>query len=171
MSKSWLFIVLFLLPLWRQAPAAQQGANKVERSGRMAESDEPITITSDRMEIDQKKNTIVYKGNVVTVRGELTMKSDSLAAVYDLEAGLKEVVAEGNVRVNQRGREAVGNRAIFNSENETITMTGNPVVKQGNSQISGDRIIFYMKEDRGVVEGGSQRVKAVIFPKELNKNE
>ena len=44
------------------------------------------------------------------------------------------------------------------------------MVRQGSSQISGSRIIFYIREDRAVAEGGSQRVTATIYPEELQKN-
>jgi len=148
---------------------------KGEQKGGMgelfADDNEPIVITSDRMELDRKQSTITYRGNVLTVRGDLQMKSDTLSGVIDFAgAGLKTIVAAGNVRVIQEGRTATGDKAIFDSEKETITLVGNPVIQQGNSKISGDRVIVYLKEDRGVVEGGNQRVKAVIFPGELNNN-
>ena len=131
---------------------------------------ETITITSDRMELDQKKNTVIYLGNVVTVRGNVEMKSDSLTATYNPELKqLTEVVAEGNLQVTQGNRIATGTKAIFNSEDNSIVLTGDPVVRQGNSQVSGSRIVLYLNEERGVVEGGRQRVKAVIFPDELGR--
>ena len=169
----------------RATPATKAyGSGKTERKGKrakgekkggmgelFADDNEPIVITSDRMELDRKKSTITYRGNVLTVRGDLRMTSDTLSGVIDFSgAGLKTITAAGNVRVIQEGRTATGDKAIFDSEKETITLVGNPVIQQGNSKISGDRVIVYLKEDRGVVEGGSQRVKAVIFPGELNNN-
>jgi len=149
---------------------SKQAAEKGGMGDLFADNNEPIVITSDRMELDRKNSTIIYRGNVLTVRGELRLKSDTLSGVIDFAgAGLKTIVAAGNVRVIQEGRTATGDKAIFDSEKETITLVGNPVIQQGNSKISGDRVIVYLKEDRGVVEGGNQRVKAVIFPGELNK--
>jgi len=152
-----------------------KGTNTSKKGGAgdlFSDDNEPIIITSDRMELDRKKSTIIYRGNVLTVRGELKMKSDTLSGVIDFEGqGLKTIVAAGNVRVTQEGRTATGDKAIFDSEQETITLSGNPVIQQGNSKISGDRVIVYLKEDRGVVEGGAQRVRAVIFPGELGNND
>lgn len=149
----------------------KKGEKKAGMGELFADDNEPIVITSDRMELDRKKSTITYRGNVLTVRGDLRMKSDTLSGVIDFAgAGLKTIVAAGNVRVIQEGRTATGDKAIFDSEKETITLIGNPIIQQGNSKISGDRVIVYLKEDRGVVEGGNQRVKAVIFPGELNNN-
>ena len=124
------------------------------------------------MELDRKKSTVTYRGNVLTVRGELKMRSDTLSGIIDFEGkGLKKIVAAGNVKVTQEGRTATGDEAIFDSEKETITLVGNPVIQQGNSKITGNRVIVYLKEDRGVVEGGAQRVKAVIFPGELGNSD
>ncbi len=131
---------------------------------------ETITIDSDRMEMDQQQNTVVYMGNVVAVRGNVTMKSDTLTATYNPEMQrLAEVVAEGNLEVTQGNRIATGAKAIYNNEDNSIVLTGNPVIRQGNSQVSGCRIIMFINEERGVVEGGCQRVKAVIFPDDLGK--
>lgn len=158
----------------KRVKGAKSGGAKKEASKKggmgdlFADDSEPIIITSDRMELDRRKNTVTYLGNVLTVRGDLQMRSDSLSGIIDFEGkGLKTIVAAGNVRVTQEGRIATGDEAVFDSEKETITLVGNPVIQQGNSKISGDRVIVYLKEDRGVVEGGTQRVKAVIFPGEL----
>ena len=98
------------------------------------------------------------------------MKSDTLTATYNPEMQrLTEIVAEGNLEVTQGNRIATGAKAIYNNEDNSIVLTGNPVIRQGNSQVSGCRIIMFINEERGVVEGGCQRVKAVIFPDDLGK--
>lgn len=131
-----------------------------------------ITITSDRMELDQKKNSIVYIGNVVTSRGNVTIKSDTLTAVYNPEMKrLTGVVAEGNLEITQGDQIATGTKAVFNSESNSVALTGDPVVRQGNSRVSGCRIVLFIGEERGVVDGGCQRVKAVIFPMNLEGSE
>ncbi len=154
-----------LLPYYPNGEAAGLETTKPQ-----AGTAETITITSDRMELDQKKNTVVYMGNVVTVRGNVTMKSDTLTATYNPEMQrLTEVVAEGNLEVTQGNRIATGTKAIFNSDDNSVVLTGDPVIRQGNSQVSGCRIIMFINEERGVVDGGCQRVKAVIFPDDLGR--
>jgi lipopolysaccharide export system protein LptA len=133
---------------------------------------DPIFITSDQMEVDRKKNTISYKGSVVTKQGEMTMQSQTLTATYNPDMKrLQGVVAEGKVQVSQGDRVATGTRAVFNDEDQTITLTGNPVIRQGNSQVSGARITFFVEEDRVMVEGGTERVRATVFPDELKGRE
>ena len=132
---------------------------------------EPIYITSDWMEVDQKKNTITYKGKVVTIQSEMTMRSETLTAVYDPEMKqIRQIIAEGKVNAVQGTRMATGDRAIFDEKAKTVTLTGNPVMRQGNSQVTGSRIIYYIDQDRAVAEGkDSVRVQVTIFPEELQK--
>lgn len=131
---------------------------------------EPIQITANQMEVDRKKNMITYRGNVVTTQGDMTMRSESLIAVYSPEMkGLQSVVAEGKVQISQSGRTATGGKAAFNGQEQTITLTGDPVIHHGSSEISGARIVFFIEEDRAVVEGGKERVKAIVYPEEMDQ--
>ena len=134
---------------------------------------DPIYITADWMEVDQNKNTITYKGRVVTVQAEMTMRSETLTAYYDPEMKqMKQIIAEGKVNATQGNRVATGEKAVFDDKTKTVTLTGNPVMRQGNSQVSGTRVIYYMEQDRAVTESdGKVRVKATIFPEDLqNQN-
>ncbi|MFQ5540059.1 MAG: lipopolysaccharide transport periplasmic protein LptA [Candidatus Binatia bacterium] len=152
--------------------AASKAKKKAEGKSFEGRKKEPIVITSDRMEVNRKKNTISYKGHVVAVWGGATLKSETLTANYDtgLER-INEVVARGKVRVTQGKRVATGGRAVFKSQENTITLMDNPLVSEGKNRVSGSRIILFISEDRVVVEGGAQRVKAVIFPGELEKRD
>jgi lipopolysaccharide export system protein LptA len=134
---------------------------------------DPIFITSDWMEVDQKKNTITYKGRVVTVQAEITMRSETLTAYYDPEMKqMKQIVAEGKVNATQGNRVATGQKAVFDDQAKTVTLTGSPVMRQGNSQVSGVKIVYFIEQDKSIVEGDDKmRVQATIFPEELKSRE
>ncbi len=156
---------------------APEKANKTSQKGTegpsfQASKKEPIFISANWMEADRKKNTITYKGRVVVVQGDMTMRSETLTAYYDPDMKqLKEAVAEGKVSVVQAARTATGTKAVFNGKAQTITLSGNPVVRQGNNEISGSQITFFIQEDRAVVEGGNDRVRATIFPEEFGSSD
>lgn len=153
---------------WAGEAGGKETKKKSEGTSFQASHKEPIFITSNWMEADRKKNTITYKGQVVAIQADMTMRSETLTAYYDPDMKqLKEAVAEGKVRVDQGDKHARGAKAVFNGKAQTVTLTGSAVVRQGNSEVSGNRITFFMEEDRAVVEGGSERVKAIIFPEEL----
>src|SRR4030095_8308297 len=91
---------------------------------------DPIFITSDWMEVDQKKNTITYKGRVVTVQAEMTMRSETLTAYYDPEMKqMKQIIAEGKVNATQGNRVATGQKAVFDDKAKTVTLTGSPMMR------------------------------------------
>jgi lipopolysaccharide export system protein LptA len=133
---------------------------------------DPILITSDRMEVDRQKNVLIYLGRVVAIQGDTTMRSDKLTTYFDLDLQqIKEAIAEGKlVQVIQGDRVATGTKAVFDGVTQTVTMTGNPIMRQGNSQVSGEKIIYFMTEDRMIVESGkNKRVEGTIFPEELQQ--
>jgi lipopolysaccharide export system protein LptA len=166
-----LFVALFALPPAMTSAAEAQKGKSTEAL--QFNKNDPITITSDRMEADRKKNFIVYSGRVVAVQGEMTLKSNTLTAHFNPDMkGFKEIIAEGNVNITQSDRVATGSRAVFNDQQKTITLTGNAMIRQGNSEVSGPRIIFFIEQDRAIAESSDQqkqRVKATIFPSEFDQ--
>ena len=103
----------------------------------------------------------------------MTMRSETLTAYYDPEMKqMKQIVLDGKVNATQGDRVATGDRAVFDDKAKTVTLTGNPVMRQGNSQVSGTKVVYFMEQDRAVVEGdGKIRVQATIFPEELKNRE
>jgi lipopolysaccharide export system protein LptA len=176
----WLFFMWFLILRSTVVYAADAGAEAKEKMGKKSgtpafelNKKDPIYITSDWMEVDQIKNTITYKGRVVTVQADMTMRSETLIAYYD--AGMKQmnqIVLEGKVNAVQGNRMATGEKAVFDDKSKTVTLTGNPVMRQGNSQVTGTKVVYFTEQDRAVAEGdGKVRVQATIFPEDLQSQD
>lgn len=172
-----LLLLVLILSAPNNAAGAAAAATKEEgkkgSSGFELSKKDPIYITADWMEVDQTKNTIVYKGRVVTVQTDMTMRSETLTAYIDPETKkMKQIIAEGKVNATQGNRVATGEKAVFDDTAKTVTLTGSPVMRQGNSQVSGVKIIYYTEQDKSVTEGdGKVRVQATIFPEELKNRE
>lgn len=114
---------------------------------------EPIVITSDTLTADNKNSTAVFEGSVVAKTSDITIYSDKMTVLYDdSESRVKEIHAVGNVKVNNRERAMFSDEAIYIDDEEKIIFTGNPKAIEGGNMISGTRIIFFLKEDRAVVE-------------------
>ena len=162
-------ILLSALTLAAGAPAPVKDETKKSVTAFEFNKKDPIYITADWMEADQTKNSIMYKGRVVTVQNAMTMRSDMLTAYYDPETKqMKQIVAEGKVNATQGDRVATGEKAVFDDKTKTVTLTGNPVMRQGNNQVSGVKVIYFTEQDRSIVEGDKNtRVMATIFPDEL----
>jgi lipopolysaccharide export system protein LptA len=171
------FILVLLLTagpvLAADSGAPAKEGSKKSGGGFEFNKKDPIYISSEWMEVDQKQNTIKYKGRVVAVQADMTMRSEALTAYYDAELKqMKQIVAEGKVNVTQGARVATGDKAIFDDKAKTVTLTGSPVMRQGNNQVSGSKVVYYVEQDKAIAEGdGKIRVQATIFPDELKGRE
>jgi len=127
---------------------------------------EPISVRADKLEFSYRERILTYTGSVVVTQADLTLKADVLSVSID-ESGadrLRQIVATGNVEIRQGERSATGGKAVFDQTARRLELTDSPVLKEGPNQISGDRVIVYLDEERSVVEGGDKRVQALLFP-------
>ena len=164
-------------------PASDKPAGGMLGFGGGTHSKEPITITSDTLEYLYQDGIVIYRGDVLAVQGEVKVRSNELRitlARFDEQkakgakamSGLDDastskvqnVVATGNVRIDQGTRWAVGGKATFDQANRTMVLTENPVMHDGPNEVSGDRVVVFLDENRSVVEGGPKRVKAFLVP-------
>lgn len=128
--------------------------------------EEPITITSNKMDADRKAKLVIFRGDVVAQQKDFTIYSDELYVYYNEGEDVREIIAVGNVKITQPNRIATGERAVYERGEGKVTLTGNPQVRQGPDTVKGTKITVFLDEDKGLVEGtGEERVKAVIFPK------
>ncbi len=167
------FVILFSLFLVFVSGEAQEkgakGGEKVLNAGKgfgFTASRSPIDITSDTVEADGKQNTATFKGNVVAKQEDVTLYANTLLIIYDPDTKkLKEIVATGNVKVVQMDRRATGQKVTFDQDKNKVVLDGDAVVREGTNVIRGERITFYVEEERSVVEprkGG--RVSTSITP-------
>ena len=129
-------------------------------------SREPITVTADKLQFDYRQRVLTYEGAVVVTQGDMKLQSNTLTVALDEHADqrVKEVVADGDVRLSQGARWATGGHAVFDQAQHTVVLSQGAVVHDGPNQVSGERIVVYLDQQRSVVEGGSGRVQAVLFP-------
>jgi lipopolysaccharide export system protein LptA len=139
---------------------------KTERSFGFTASRAPIDIVSDTVEGDQKQNTVTFKGNVVAKQEDVTLYANTLVIIYDPDTKkLKEIIAIGNVKLVQLDRRATGQKATFDQDKNKVVLDGDAVVREGANVIRGERITFYVEEERSVVEPGKgERVSTSITP-------
>src|SRR5262245_16565234 len=73
---------------------------------------EPISVSADTLEFDYRKRVLIYKGSVIVTQGEMKLEANRLTvSLEDVnESRIKEVVAEGQVRISQGARWATGGR-------------------------------------------------------------
>ncbi len=179
------FVLVFTLLCFAvigAVPASGQFALDKENLSRR---NQPIEITSDRMEAFNEKNMVVFSGQAKAVQGDITLVTDKLSIFYkkkddqkkktdidqlDAAGGLDRIEARGNVKVQQKTMTAAGDEAIYYQDQARIVMTGNAVLQDGKNVVKGCRVVIYIDEGRGKVEACNpeepSRVRAVIHPQD-----
>lgn len=163
MIRKIIVLLLLLLPL----PAGICPAAEQPHSGPPV-GDQPIYITSDRLEADDAVNLVRFEGEVVAKQGDVIIYADRMTVFYRPEdREVERVEALRNVRIVQGTKVATGQKGVYFRNEGRIVLTGSPKVHQGEDFIEGDEITVFLGEERSIVssEGGS-RVNAVFHPKE-----
>ena len=131
--------------------------------------DQPLRITAQELEADNKNRVITFRGKVEARQGGLIISADTAQVFYEKkEEGndIREVVATGNVKVQDGDRLATAQRAVFVNREQKITLTGQPKVWQGKDMVSGEKIIVLLEEEKSLVESGpDRRVEVILHPK------
>jgi lipopolysaccharide export system protein LptA len=123
----------------------------------------PIDVKADTLDLDYKKNTVTFNGHVRAAQADAQLTSDTLKVFYGKDFHeVKQMFADGDVRMSQGTRSATGDHAVLDQAAHTVVLTGNPVVHDGEDQVTGNRIIVHLDTGKSEVEGA----RAVFFPKE-----
>ncbi len=137
-----------------------------------SEKQVPITIEAKRMSLDNKKGLVTFEGSVVAVKGDMRVSCDSMQIYLDKKGGIERIVASGNVEVRVKDKIVTSKKAVYYAKEEKIVFTGAPKAWLGKNVVSGDRIIYFIKDDRSIVEssGEEKKVSAVIVPEKGEGN-
>jgi len=176
-GKAGLTALIFALVLFHPGASPASEAAKVDFSR------EPVHIEADRMESDQKTESVLFVGNVEAHQADLGIKADRMTVYYQRAAAPKadskntaaeatraidRLVANGKVEIVKLQWTATGDQLEYISRDRKIILTGNTKVWQDNNLVTGDRIVLYLDEGKSIVErkssGEGERVKAFFYP-------
>jgi lipopolysaccharide export system protein LptA len=149
--------------------------------------DQPVKIDAATLEVRDKNKTATFSGNVQVVQGDTTLRCRTLAVFYDSEnsatgasasmtsarpgpggqSRIRRLEAKGGVTVIQKEQTATGETGIFDMASNTVTLSGNVVVKQGENVLRGDRLVVDLATGAAKVESGKSgtgRVQGMFLP-------
>ncbi len=121
--------------------------------------EEPVEITAEKLIADNRAHTAVFEGTVVARQGKITLYADWMKVFYSEAGDVGKIEAKGNVKLVKEAREITSGEAIYYRKLQKIVFTGNPVATEGNSTISGDRMVYYIADDRSEVENSRVIIK------------
>ena len=137
---------------------------------------QPIYIQSDRAERDERKGTTVYTGDVEIDQGSLHISADRVTIAMDGDQVTRIDAIGAPAKMHQKPspeREPVYARATtiqYDVAREILTVIEKAAVTQEGSTVKGERIEYFVQEQRvkassGSAESGASRVQMVIQPR------
>lgn len=107
------------------------------------------TITSNRMEYDYAKSSIIFEENVKVDNPEYTMTCERLIVMLNSTNDVKWIKASRNVILVNGDRSAKCDQAIYTKADGRVEMTGREVVVQrAKDQMTGTKITIWLNDER-----------------------
>lgn len=158
-------LALALVGLLYAAPAAAQSGNPLQ-----ADTDQPIEINADSLEVQQDNNLAIFTGNVDAIQGRIRLRADRLMVWYrpggsegaDVQGTINRIEAVGNVFISSPDETAQGENGVYDVPNSQIVLTGSVVLTRGENVVRGNRLVMNLKSGRSQMQGG--RVKGLFVP-------
>lgn len=140
---------------------------------RTAKAASPVStvINADRMLAENIQNEVHFIGHVHLVKKTLILKSDSLDVFFvppqkgatlmdNMHARQKTqkiqtMIARGHVYIKKGNRVAYAGKAVYIAQSHLFVLTRLPVVIQNGDRISGERITFFTRINKSLVQGHS----------------
>ena len=133
------------------------------------------------MTANQNNQHVVFTGHVVALYDAKKITSDKLQVFYDNRsenlqirnagnAGVKKVIASGNVRIEFEDKNATCDQAVYVAATNLMVLTGTEVRLQSDiNYITGTKITIYQDSGQIMVDGSDgKRVNAVFQPEAKN---
>lgn len=154
-------------------------ANEVPRT------DSDRRLNSDMLEVgfntqSNRLDAITATGNVTFEQGKVGVTNGpavyakvtcrSFVAKTDVSGEPVELVASGNVRLEQPGTEARGEQAVYNRKTDILKLTGNPpIVETTQATITGGRELEWDNRRRTAIGTGYKIVPKADFLKQAEE--
>lgn len=136
------------------SPAAGQEATSALRGH---DSDAPVDVGADRIEVQDRADRVIFSGNVVARQADLQLNAARVTLAYANEEGIqiRRIDASGGVTLRSPSETARGQFAIYDLEAGLITLLGGVTLTRGDSHVSGGRLVLDLDSGRAVMDGGT----------------
>ena len=127
--------------------------------------EQPIQIEADKMTAQDKKQTVVFEGDVDARQGDVRIQSDTMTIYYlenedeSEEDGkyaqqVDKIICTGNVEVTSKEWLGTSDTMHYISRKNLIKLIGNAKAFQDQNMVQGERIHYYLDTGTSEVLGG-----------------
>jgi len=149
---TFLTLGIFAFPALSQTISGVSGDNAAQ----------PVEATADDLQVNSEENSAVFSGNAKVVQGVLDLRADTITVFF--EKGVKniqKVKASGKVRFTNGQETAESLKAQFDITTQIITFTGNVILHQTQTVLTGNSLTYDVASKRSKMSGN---VKTVFAP-------
>ncbi|AGT10046.1 lipopolysaccharide transport periplasmic protein LptA [Paracoccus aminophilus] len=141
------------------APVAAQNT----AFGTKSDTKAPVEVNADNLAVDQKSGRAVWTGNVVIVQGPMRLSADKVTAIFTQgdQRKIQAFEARGNVTMVNGADAAEAQAADYTVGSGNVVLTGNVLLTQGPSVLSGEKVTVDLATGTANVSG---RVRSVLQP-------
>ncbi len=130
----------------------------------------PIEITADSLEVKQKEQLAVFRGNVDAIQGGMRLTASEIWVRYrpeskgEAQGTISLINASGQVRFSTPSETAQGDSGVYDVDGQVITLTGSVVLTRGGSVIRGEKLVLDLATGQSKIES-TGRVRGLFVPK------
>lgn len=121
------------------------------------DSDAPVDVAADRIELQDRSDRAVLTGNVEVRQGNLTLRAGRLTVAYTRSGSteIQRLDASGGVTVVSPSETARSQFGIYDLDRRLITMMGDVVLTRSGSEVHGGRLVIDLDSGRATVDGSA----------------
>jgi lipopolysaccharide export system protein LptA len=128
----------------------------------------PVDVTSERIEVQERADRAVFTGNVHVSQGDMTLETPRLTVAYssapanggNTSVQINRLDAAGGVVVRDPTETAKGDFGVYDLDRKLITLIGNVQLVRDNNQVNGARLVIDLNSGRAVIDGGPPGVNS-----------
>ncbi|MDR0810327.1 MAG: lipopolysaccharide transport periplasmic protein LptA [Gemmobacter sp.] len=122
----------------------------------------PVQVDAESLTVDQADGSATFSGNVRVEQGTMRLAAAMVRVEYAPGGGaISQLHASGGVTFVNAADAAEAKEAVYSIAEGRVVMTGDVLLTQGRSAISGQKLVIDLKAGTGVMEGG---VSTVFVP-------
>jgi lipopolysaccharide export system protein LptA len=116
----------------------------------------PVSFSAGTIEVQDRADRVILTGGVTATQAGLTMSASRVTAAYSGGGGIDvhRLDAVGGVTITKNDLRATSAAAIYDLDNDLITLLGNVQLTQGANRLNGGRIVIDLNSGRSTINGG-----------------
>lgn len=143
----------------------------------------PIAMGADRLEVIDAEGVQVWSGRAEAIQGANRLRANTIRAYHGRSGGpraandgpgaglsgdIERMVASGDVYFVTPTQVIRGDEATYTRATDTIVVTGDVILTQGENVLTGSRLTVEVSSGRATMAGAptqaGQRVRGVFYP-------